>query len=88
MTLSFWNFWTFLAVSQPKMIQFSFCKKPLEGKNNLSLMAAPTQAFSSTPGVLIYGFTVFPWGGGGNLSQKWSDFHSVKSDWKVEVASL
>ncbi len=42
--------WTFLGISQPKMVRFSFCKKPLEGWNVFySIRAAPKGV------VIIYG---------------------------------
>ncbi len=34
----------FLAISQPKMIRFSFCKNPLEDGKALSLMRAPLRS--------------------------------------------
>ena len=34
----YWVSGRFLAISQPKIVRFSFCKKPLEGGNALSLI--------------------------------------------------
>ncbi len=41
LTPSFMGLWTFLARSQPKIVRFSFCKKPLEAGNISNLMRAP-----------------------------------------------
>ncbi len=41
LTTSPLGFWTLLAISQPKIVRFSFCKKPLEGENVPPLMIAP-----------------------------------------------
>ena len=43
------GFWTFLAISQPKIVRFSFCKKPLKGENVLFLMIAPPKVFPKRP---------------------------------------
>ncbi len=36
---------TFLAISEPKMVRFSFCKNPLEAGNIPPLMGAPPRVF-------------------------------------------
>ncbi len=41
MTPNFMGFWTFLAISQLKMVRFSFSKKPLEDENAPYLMRTP-----------------------------------------------
>ncbi len=46
-------FWTFLAISQPKIVRFSICKKPLEVENVLSLMVAPLKVFPKRPAPLL-----------------------------------
>ena len=37
---AYWVFLVVLAISQPKMVLFSICKKPLEGETALSIMRA------------------------------------------------
>ncbi len=44
MTPNFMGFWTFLVISQPKMVRFSFCKKPLEDENAPYLMGRTLRA--------------------------------------------
>ncbi len=54
------DFWTFLAISQPKMVRLSICKKPLVGDIALSLMKAPpVKGLSYVPGASIREFTVY-----------------------------
>ena len=45
--------WTFLAISQPKMVRFSFCKKPLEGGNVLYPIGAPPKVLPQRPAPLL-----------------------------------
>ncbi len=45
-------FW-FLAISQPKVVRFSICKKSLEGDTVLSLMVAPSEGFPTRPAPLL-----------------------------------
>ena len=59
-------FWTFLAISQPNIVRFSFCKKPLEGENVLSPMIAPPKVFPKRPAPLLgnlrYHYIILHWG--------------------------
>ncbi len=51
--------WTLLAISQPKIVRFSFCKKLLEGENVLSPMIAPPKVWLRTaPSTFIGEVTV------------------------------
>ncbi len=47
------GFWTFLAISQPKTVRFSICKKPLEDEVALSLMRARPKGSPTCPAPLL-----------------------------------
>ena len=47
------GFWMFLDISPPKIVRFSFCKKPLKGKNVLSLTIVPPKVFPKGPAPLL-----------------------------------
>ncbi len=53
LTTSLLSFWTFLAISQPIMVRFSFCKNPLEAGNVYSLMGAPPKVLPPRPVPLL-----------------------------------
>ncbi len=47
------GFKTFLAISQPKIVRFSFCKKLLEGENVPSPVIAPPKVLPKRPAPLL-----------------------------------
>ena len=53
LTPNFMCLWTFLAISQPKKVRFSFCKKPLEAGTIPFLMIAPHKGLPGRPAPLL-----------------------------------
>ncbi len=47
------SFWTFLAISQPKIVRFPICKKPLQCEIVPSLMIAHPKGFPTRPAPLL-----------------------------------
>ncbi len=45
--------WTFLAIPEPKMVRFPFCKKPLEGANVLYPIRVPPNVLHQLPVPLL-----------------------------------